>query len=299
MKARLKNAALQISRRFNGRVFGWVFVALMVVVAVYALRQPRVYEARGVLKIEVPEHRSDPVVDESAVSCRVDVNTIKEVLASQKILQLVIERLTAEERSAFFQPYGPIDHLDEEIKRLIQSNRVLNTDRAALILEIRYRHPDRHMAALIARLHLEEMQAYEARVRIDEEKNALKELEMRAAQVGLQYDAIGRTMADYRQNRTELKDDELEKEEKYQGMLKTGEELKKLKLGIQDRLAEIRSSEKRTPAFGHSIELPVVPAEDDYLLGPLVGVFARGVALAAVAGVLAAVVFKRQGTEIN
>lgn len=301
MNVRVKRAAQQVRRRFNGRVFCAVFVAMMIAVTVYAWRQPRVYEARGELEIRriVPLPDAPAmVVEESAISCGEDLNTTREVVASRVMLRRVTDRLSVNERDAFLEPYGRGGDSDEAIEQLIRTNRILAMAPKTWRLELRFRHPDRLIASRIVEVFLDESVAYEAGRRMDDTAYAVRMLTERSEQVAKQVETFHRELAAYRESRPELGATELEKDDAYQALSKKAEDDRKLHKMILERLSDANSGDQRGWGW-RIIQAPTVPSADEYLRAPIFRNLGWGVLLAAATAALAAVVFKRQGAGIN
>lgn len=301
MKPNLKQVVrISVLSGFNVRIFGLVFIIMMIATAIYVSRQTRLYEAKGELEIPMPAiHAVENVVDAS-LSCGVDMNTVHEVMASQLMLRGVIGRLTPEDQSLFLRPYGvTADHSGEEIKRLILENRTMRLTRQMLKWEMRYRHPDRHMAARIVELFLKEGVAYEARMRMDQDAYAFQYLQQRAEQSGRQVEINDRAVVTYRESRSNLNDGELAKDEKYQALTKTAVTEKNLYKMILERLSGINAADKGADPGWRISQAPITPDENDYLLAPLLVTAAGGSAIAMITGVLAALLFKRRTIPSN
>lgn len=288
MKARLKRAVHATERRFNRRVFYGVFVVMMIAVAIHTLRQPRMYEARGEIGFRFAVVvQSEPRFVESRISCGPTINTVREVMASGKIMQQVIARLAPEERRTFLEPYQTVDDSDAETERLVLANRRIKADTAGFAVDVSYRHPDRLMAARIVGLHLSEFEALEKRVRAEDEAAALKELEMRADQTRQKGDEWERAVVAYRERQSTSDDGRWESDEGYRALVEKRDEAKKLETMIRARLAEMRSPDRAASSMRHYIQYPIIPAAGDYLITP---VLVRAACGATVAGFLAGVI---------
>ena len=164
----------------------WLIVATCLVIfsaaLIYTLSQTKTYQARSLIQIL----RRDPAVlkvqavTDNDVRTLEDLNTIVQILESGTIVQKVSDRLTGEKLTRFMAPYldgGPGDPLTAA--EIIFRHRRIVPRRMSLIIEVQYRHPDRHLAAEIANLFVTEFIAYNSGVRIDESMKAVDELHAR------------------------------------------------------------------------------------------------------------------------
>ncbi|MBC8040851.1 MAG: hypothetical protein H7Y06_09935 [Opitutaceae bacterium] len=301
MKPNLKQVArISFLSGFNVRIFGWVFIVMMIATAIYVSRQTRMYEAKGELEIPMPAIRAVENVLDASISCGVDMNTVHEVMTSQLILRGVIGRLTPEDRRLFLRPYGGrADHSDEDIKRLILENRTMKLIRKTLKWEMRYRHPDRHMASRIVELFLREGQAYEARVKADDATMVRQYLEQRAEQARQKVQICEQAVFAYQQSRLTISGGEQEAKETYQSLIKKTEIEANLYKQILARLSEMHAADKSAASGWRISQAPITRDEDDYLMAPLVVSAAGGLAIAMITGVLAALLFKRTTIPSN
>jgi hypothetical protein len=297
---RLQSAVRQWRRRFNGRLFFGVFIVLMIVTAIYVSRQPRLYEARGMLELPRPVIQVlNTEVEDASIQSGYDVNTVLAVMASQTMTHWVMDRLTSEERRAFFEPYGLSDQSDEVLQRLIRANRTLAAEPRSYAIWMRYRHPDRHIASRIVELVLDQSVDYDARVRGDERRGAMENLKLRAEQAGLQAEERAQEVVNYKKRWPNLSAAELERDETYQALVKKAEIGKNLHAMILKRLDDVRDTEGHEAGGWRIGQPPGTPDEGDYLIAPLAVTFGWGTLIATVTAGLAAVLFQRRSVPVN
>jgi hypothetical protein len=222
------------------------------------------------------------------------MNTILTAMASQTMTHWVMDRLTPEERRAFFVPYGRGNQSEETFQQLIRSNRTLVVDPLSHGIWVRYRHPDRHMASRIVELVLDQTVVYNTRVRTDEARAAWEYLKLRADQEGLRAKELALEVVNYKNHRPNISPEEFEQDESYQALVKKAENGKNLHEMIAKRLTEAVDREGHE-GDGWRISQPtVVPDEDDYLIAPLLVSGGWGMLIAAASAGLASVVIQRR-----
>ncbi|TSJ79073.1 hypothetical protein [Rariglobus hedericola] len=275
----------------------------MIATAIYVSGQTRLYEARGALEIPRTQIRDHvdmvPTVFSFFVDrSRANIDTAHAVLNSRKMQSLVIDRFSVEDRKAFFWPYGLADDSDDFINRRILANRILVIDSKTRTVEIRYRHPDRYLATRIVDFFLQEAVASNASGRISDADIAY--YQKRVEEMEQQVQNCERAVVTYRESRSELRGDELEKDKQYQVLVKNADEEKGLykmdKMNF-DRIARMQALEKYEADAWRISLLPTTPDEGEYLLAPLIVTAAWGAAIAVMTGVLAAVIFKRRAVS--
>jgi hypothetical protein len=283
--------------RFSGHIFWWVFIAGMIATTTGVAWQTRWYEATGELEIpRVVRESGGEVVETSSISSRVDLNTVIAILASKRMAEWVTSRLSEEEREAFLLPYGQVKNSDKDIARIIVANRTLAGLRHTLRIEIRYRHPDRRIAARVADLFLKEAVAYEARVRVDETIQAFAYLERRAEQAAREAGQASAAVLAYREERPGLIESAWSDDESYQALVKKAEKEKQVHAMILARIADARAMDKHESGWRIS-RSPQIPETNKYLLRPLVVMAAQGLVIAVITGIVAAVLFSGKRTR--
>jgi hypothetical protein len=292
---RLKSMLLQCRQRFNARLFFSVLIVMLTATVIYVSKQTKMYEASGMLELPRPVIQTINVdAVESSIRSDYDMNTILTVMASQTMTHWVMDRLTPEERRAFFVPYGRGNESEETFQQLIRSNRKLVVDALSHGIWVRYRHPDRHMASRIVELVLDQTVVYNTRVRTDEARAAWEYLKLRADQEGLRAKELALEVVNYKNRRPNISPEEFEQDESYQALVKKAENGKNLHEMIAKRLTEAVDREGHE-GDGWRISQPtVVPDEDDYLIAPLLVSGGWGALIAAASAGLASVVIQRR-----
>jgi polysaccharide biosynthesis transport protein len=180
-----------------------IFLLIFSSVLVYTLSQTKIYQSGASIQIL----RSDPAVmqvqavTDNNVRSLEDLNTIVGILKSGVIIQKVAERLTGEELTQFMAPYTkgePSDALTAA--EVLAKNRRVEPQRVSLLIWVQYRHPDRHVAAKIANMFVEEFIAYNSGVRVGESMKAVDELKHRVTDQRKKVEQLARNLQSYRES---------------------------------------------------------------------------------------------------
>lgn len=160
----------------------WYIVVVFLVVfassVVYTVTRQKIYQSSARVQIL----RSDPTVMqvqqvvENDIRSSEDLNTQIKILESNKIVQRVAERITGDDLRAFLAPYEQAPDDREFVGRTLAQNRKVLPQRATLIVDVAFQHPDRFVAAKVANLFVDEYLAYNTRLRIDDSQAAVREL---------------------------------------------------------------------------------------------------------------------------
>ncbi len=150
--------------------------------------------------------RRDPVVMQvqgvvdNEIRSAEDLNTQVKVLESFAIVQRVSDRLNGEDLKSFLAPYQkspaatPVTPAE-----VIFKNRKIVPVRLSLVLQVQYTHPDRHVAAKVANLFIDEYIAYNSRLRIEDSMKAVDDLKERAEQQKKKVEELGNSLQAYRE----------------------------------------------------------------------------------------------------
>lgn len=167
----------------------WYIIVVFLVVfssaLFYTLSQTKIYESTATVQI----FRRDPAVLQvqsvmpNEVNSAEDLNTQVKLLESQSIIGAVAERLTGDDLRRFMAPYQK-GHENDPVTphNILALNRKIVPQRLSLMVAVQFRHPDRHIAARVANLFVDEFITYNNRVRIDEAMKAVDDLKLRADQ---------------------------------------------------------------------------------------------------------------------
>lgn len=130
-----------------------------------------------------------------------DLNTQISVLESSSILQGVEQRLQDDVRERFMAPYagalslsGPLSPLE-----VLGKNRKIIPRRMSLMVNIAYSHPDPIIAADVANLFAKEFIDYNLKLNIDSSMKAVEDLRIRADQQKDRVEELELKLADYRE----------------------------------------------------------------------------------------------------
>ncbi len=160
----------------------WYIVVVFLVVfssaLVYTLSQTKIYQSAARVQIL----RSDPMVMQvqqvvnNDIRSSEDLNTQMKVLESATMVMRVTERITGDDLRAFVAPYGLTTADTGYVAGRLMAGRRILPQRATLIVDMAFQHPDRFVAAKVANLFVDEYFAQNARQRIDDSTAAVREL---------------------------------------------------------------------------------------------------------------------------
>lgn len=158
------------------------FFSILAAILVYGWLQRPVYQSVAKL-----EWHPDPSPTGGSVNreppTRERLKDIKDTIRSDDVIAAVVKRLTPEERTAFLQPFGtPSGSVTAErvMKYRIHADHRARFAAGKQTVHIEYSHPDRIMAARVAKLMMEEVIAGVVRRRIDRELALVEDLKLRA-----------------------------------------------------------------------------------------------------------------------
>lgn len=164
----------------------------------------RVPQFQSVASVQV--FRRDPVVMQvqgvvdNEIRSAEDLNTQVKVLESFAIVQRVADRLTGEDLKAFLAPYQKSSSaLPPVPAEIIYKTRKVVPVRLSLVLQVQYEHPDRHVAAKVANLFIDEYIAYNSRLRIEDSMKAVDDLKERADQQKKKVEELAINLQAYRE----------------------------------------------------------------------------------------------------
>lgn len=130
-----------------------------------------------------------------------DLNTQISVLNSSSIIKGVEQRLQDEMRERFMAPYtdalslsGPLTPLE-----ILGRNRKVVPQRMSLMINVAYSHPDPMIAAEVANLFAKEFIDYNLKLNIDGSMKAVEDLRIRADQQKERVEELELKLAEYRE----------------------------------------------------------------------------------------------------
>lgn len=160
----------------------WYIVVVFLVVfssaLVFTLSQTKIYQSAARVQILRNDPRVMQVqqVVENEIRSTEDLNTQIKVLESAAIVQGVAEKLTGKDLQAFLAPYERSSGNMAVVSEILIKNRQILPQRATLIVDVAYKHPDREVAAKVANLIVEEYFLHNTRLRYNDSTAAVREL---------------------------------------------------------------------------------------------------------------------------
>lgn len=191
---------------FRDRI--WIFLGLFVVVAAgvyFAMMsvQP-LYKAQAMVQIlrqEESRTNFNKVSDESVRSTE-DINTQIQLLSSFSIIDSVAERVEADFKEDFLDPYRAIDQNEDDLSiiQILADNRKIAPARLSLIVSVEYSHPNPEVAARVANLFSQEMALYYSTMRNDAVTRAVQDLREQAEIQRRKVENIEKQLIDFKED---------------------------------------------------------------------------------------------------
>lgn len=176
------------------------FLLILGATAVYTFTRVPLFQSAASVEVlrHTPTVMQQPaqVAAEAQISSVEDLNTQVNILQSQAIIDRVASRLTGADRAAFMAPYR---RSGRPITEILLKYRDIVPERLSYIIEIRYRHPNKAMAATVANLFADEYIAYNERLRAQQSMQAVDELRERADEQRRKVDTIAAEIQAYRE----------------------------------------------------------------------------------------------------
>lgn len=270
------------------RIFSLVFIAIMLATVIQVMRQPRMYEATGSLRLYrvVTEN---PVARDSLPASTENVPELQATLKSAVFAQRVAKRMSDADRAAFLRPYANLaDEADDAlIERLLRENLGCSLNREKLTVTIQYPHPDRLVCARVTDLFIDEYIAYQARRRIDEAMQAVEGLKLRAEQQQRHVQKLTKEIAIYREQRAENTGMVFESDAGFEALQQKQAKEQNLLDALTRRMRDTTMAVGMETQGWRVVDRAVPANEDDYLIAPMVRRVAWGFAVAVVGGLLA------------
>ncbi|HSI09231.1 MAG TPA: hypothetical protein VK985_11660 [Rariglobus sp.] len=273
-------------RRFNLRVFCWVFVGALALTTVWERLMPRVYESAGVLQFL----RTDPrVLINSESDSAEESSRLSEKLPATVEIEIgnIVQRMSGEDRAALLRPYGyDADVGGEMLENVLRRNLKITPNRLSLLLIVSYRHPSPEVALKMAGFFMEECVASHFRLLEQETAQRVEDLVLRMSRQARIVEELEKEL--------ESAKERLEREEAYQNLerrLAVNREL----LGNMRVRKEIMSGESLKPLL-RVLDDPVLAKHADYVRSPVIGFCRWRLAISASVGLLAGFAFRRKMT---
>lgn len=271
-------------RRFNLRVFCWVFFGALALTTVWERLMPRVYESAGVLQF----FRTDTQVFKNSESDSAESGPrLNEILPAIENIdpKNIVRRMSAEDRSALLRPYGyAADAGGDIVENVLRRNFRITPKRLSLLVVISYRHPSPEVALKMADLFMEECLARHFRLREQEIVRTVEELNIRVGQQARVVEELEMRLKDAKTHSSsdiEAYERKLTVNRAIMGNLRARKEM---------------MSDESLKSLLRVVDHPVLAKPDDYVRSPVIGLFRWRLAISIPVGLLAGFTFRRKTT---
>ena len=190
---------------FRERVW-YLIVAFFIIFSgsiLYTFNKTKEYTAVAMVQLlrDDPSAMASAELEPNQIRTAEDLNTQISVLNSGTIIKGVERRLQDDERERFLAPYadalsftGPLSPAE-----LLGKNRKVMPQRMSLMIGVGYTHADPIMAARVANLFADEFINYNLTLNIDGSMKAVEDLRIRADQQKERVEELELKMAEYRE----------------------------------------------------------------------------------------------------
>jgi polysaccharide biosynthesis transport protein len=190
---------------FRERVW-YLIVAFFIIFSgsiLYTFNKTKVYTAVAMVQLlrDDPSAMASAELEPNQIRSAEDLNTQISVLNSGTIVRGVERRLQDDERERFMAPYadalsftGPLSPAE-----LLGKNRQVMPQRMSLMIGVGYTHPDPIIAARVANLFADEFINYNLTLNIDGSMKAVEDLRIRADQQKERVEELELKLAEYRE----------------------------------------------------------------------------------------------------
>lgn len=161
----------------------WYIVVVFLVVfssaLVYTLNQTKVYQSSARIQIL----RQDPTVmqmkqvSDTDIRSAEDFQTQIKVMESKAIALRVAEKVKGDDLRALLAPYGMTTADPETVAGVLLAGRLILPQRATLMVDVAFRHPDPVVTAKMANLFVQEYLEHNSQLRYDATVWAVEQLE--------------------------------------------------------------------------------------------------------------------------
>lgn len=202
---------------FRERIW-YMIVAFFIIFSgsiLYTFNKTKVYTAAATVQLlrDDPSPLGNTVeIEQNQILSQEDLNTQISVLESQAIVSGVERRLQDEMRLRFMAPYtdtlslsGPLSPVE-----VLGRNRRIVPRRMSLMINIVYSHPDPIVAAEVANLFAQEYIDYNLKQNIDATMKAVEDLRIRADQQKERVEELELKLAEYREQKNAVSLDDQE-----------------------------------------------------------------------------------------
>lgn len=191
---------------FRERIW-YLIVAFFIIFSgsiLYTFNKTKVYTAAATVQLlrdDVSVLKDGPELEQNQIRGAEDINTQISVLQSGAIIQGVDRRIQDDMRKKFMAPYsdalslsGPLTPIE-----VLGRNRKVIPQRMSLMINVAYSHPDPVIAAKVANLFAEEYIDYNLKRNIQIAMKAVEDLRIRVDQQKEIVEELERKLADYRE----------------------------------------------------------------------------------------------------
>jgi uncharacterized protein involved in exopolysaccharide biosynthesis len=241
-----------------------VFLVIFAATALYTLTRPKIYEATAYLQLPARVHQNEPV--DQTVNNEMSSFICIKIAESSLILQRVARLI----------PTTTHEHL--------HAHRHAGYEQATRSLTISYRDRDPTIAAQVANLFAEEVNALFIRKQEYQNRDTMEFLRERANAQAITIEKLAAALAAH-----PASPDAAQPDPEYQKLERDLAVNREILTQIQARLTEARAYETSPPAF-FTLTLATPPAPGDYVSPPVL----LHLTLGALVGILAAVLTARR-----
>jgi len=196
---------------FRERIW-YLVVAFFIIFSgsvLYTFNKTRVYTAAAAVELlrdDPSAFSSGSEVEPNQIRSAEDLNTQISKMQSSAIVIGVEQRLQDEERERFMAPYAGALSLSGPLTptEILARNRKIIPQRMSLMVNVAYTHPDPNMAARVANLFAEEYINYMLTQNIDASMKAVEDLRIRAEQQKDRVEELEMELAEYREEKNAI-----------------------------------------------------------------------------------------------
>lgn len=199
------------------RIWYLLFIFLLVFggVAYYTLTQTKEYTS-GV-RVRILRSDSGPIAGEvridenNRIANLEDFNTQIQIMESNSIINAVDDRLKGIERESFLAPYeGQDSELEGPLftQSILFNNRSIRPQRASLVADILFTHPNPEIAASVANYFAEEYRKYNINLNLEEARKSVSDLKRKSEEQRKKVRSIELKAAEYKEKYATVSVDE-------------------------------------------------------------------------------------------
>ena len=199
------------------RIWYLIFIFLLVFggVAYYTFTQTKEYTS-GV-RVRILRSDSGPIagevrVDENdRIANLEDFNTQIQIMESNSIINAVDDRIKGDERQRFLAPFqGKNSELEGPLftQKILFNSRAIKPQRASLVADILFTHPDPEVAASVANYFAEEYRKYNINLNLEEARKSVADLKRKSEEQRKKVRSIELQAAEYKEKYATVSVDE-------------------------------------------------------------------------------------------